>query len=221
MGKTLGVRGRTYEVVGVAVDGRIASLYERPAPTLFLPASCMEWGETIFIASTRADPASVLKELAKAVGQTGDLRVYQSMTLRTLMRQALYSDWIPTVLGGALAIVGLLLAAGGLYGAVSYMAQRRVPEFGVRLAVGARPKQIAGLVIRQGAVICLVGVPGGAGLFLAIYRYYGGALLRNRPLDPAALLAGASLSVVVVLAGALVPAVRAARLDPSEVLRAE
>jgi predicted permease len=221
VGKTLRAGDRTYEVVGVAVDGRIGSLYEPPAPALFLPASRMEWGETILVASTRGDPARVLKELAKAAGRTGDLRVYQSMTLRTLMRQALYSDWIPTVLGGALAVVGLLLAAGGLYGAVSYTAQRRVPEFGVRLAVGARPRQIAGLVLRQGAFICLVGVPVGAGLFLAAYRYYGGALLRNRPLDPAALAVGAALSVAVVLAGALLPAVRAARLDPSEVLRSE
>jgi predicted permease len=221
LGKTLRVRDRTYEVVGIAVDGCIASLYERPTPALFLPASRMEWGETILIATTRADPASVLKELAKAAGQTGDLRVYQSMTLRTLMRLALYSDWIPTVLGGALAIIGLLLAAGGLYGAVSYTAQRRVPEFGVRLAVGARPRQIAGLVIRQGALICLAGVPVGAGLFLALYRYYGAGLLRNRPLDPLALAAGAAVTIGVVLAGALVPAVRAARLHPSDVLRAE
>jgi ABC-type antimicrobial peptide transport system permease subunit len=125
------------------------------------------------------------------------------------------------VLGGVLAIVGLLLAAGGLYGAISYAAQRRVREFGVRLAVGARPGQIAGLVLRQGALICLAGVPVGAGLFLAIYRYYGGALLRDRPLDPTALVAGAAISVAVVLAGALVPALRAARLDPSEVLRTE
>jgi predicted permease len=221
VGKTLRAGDRTYEVVGVAVDGRIESLYESPAPALFLPASRMEWGETILIASTRADPASVLKELAKAAGETADLRVYQSMTLRTLMRQALYADWIPTVLGGVLAIVGLLLAAGGLYGAISYAAQRRVREFGVRLAVGARPGQIAGLVLRQGALICLAGVPVGAGLFLAIYRYYGGALLRDRPLDPTALVAGAAISVAVVLAGALVPALRAARLDPSEVLRTE
>jgi ABC-type antimicrobial peptide transport system permease subunit len=96
-----------------------------------------------------------------------------------------------------------------------------VPEFGVRLALGAQSRQIAGLVIRQGALICLAGVPAGAGLFLAIYHYYGGALLRNRPLDLAALLAGAALSIAVVLAGALVPAARAARLDPSEVMRAE
>lgn len=221
LGKTLRIKDRLYQVVGIAADGRIGSLHEEPAPALYLPAARMEWGETIFIASARGDPASILKELSKAVVATGELRSYQSMTLRTLMRFALYSDWIPSVLGGALAVVGLLLAAGGLYGAVSYIAQRRVREFGVRLAVGARPGQIASLVVRHGALLCLAGIPFGIGLFLAVYRYFGATLLRNRPLDPLALLAGASLSAAVVLAGALMPALRASRVDPSEVLRAE
>jgi putative ABC transport system permease protein len=221
LGKTLRVRDGTYQVVGIAADGRIGSLHGSVDPVLLLPASAMQWGETILIASTKADPSLVVRELAKAAGSSGDLRVYQSMTLHTLMRQALYDDWIPTILGGALAIVGLLLAAGGLYGAVSYAAQRRLPEFGVRMAIGARPRQIGGLVIRQGALLCLIGVPLGAALFAAIYRYYGATLLRGRPLDPAALAAGAAVTIVVVLAGAALPAIRAARLDPSEILRAE
>jgi len=181
----------------------------------------MQWGETIFIASTRGDPASLLKQLSKAAGQTGDLTIYQSMTLRTLMRGALYSDWIPAALGGGLAVVGLLLAAGGLYGAVSYSTQQRVREFGVRLAIGARPRQIAGLVIGQGALICLLGAPFGAGLFVAVYRYYGAAWFENKPLDAAGLLTGLAVTVAAVLVGALSPALRAAHTDPCEVLRSE
>jgi ABC-type antimicrobial peptide transport system permease subunit len=181
----------------------------------------MQWGETIRIASTKVDPALVVRELAKTAGSTGDLRVYQSMTLHALMRQARYDDWVPTVLGGALAVVDLLLAAGGPYGAVSYAAQRRVPEFGVRTAMGARPRQIGALVICQGALPCLIGVPVGAALFAAIYRYDGAMLLRGRPLDPAALAAGAAVTIVTVIAGAVVPAIRAARLDPPEILRSE
>jgi predicted permease len=221
VGKWLRVNDRTYEVAGVAEDGRIGSLYEKPAPALFLPAAGMNWGETILITGVKGDPAPRLKELARAAGQTGELRVYQSMTLRTLMQQALYSDWVPTVLGGALALVGLLLAAGGLYGAVSYTAQRRTPEFGVRLAIGARPAQIARLVLRHGAGLCLAGVPLGAALFVAAYRYYGAALLRDRPLDPLALALGCVVSVAVVLASVLSPAWRASRVDPAVVLRAE
>jgi ABC-type antimicrobial peptide transport system permease subunit len=186
-----------------------------------LPASRMNWGETIFIASTAPDPGSLVKQLAKAAARTGEVRVYESGTLRTLMQEALYGDWIPTVLGGGLAVVGLLLAAGGLYGAIAYATQRRWREFGVRMAIGARAGQIAGLVVRQAALICAVGVPAGAILFAAGYRYYGAILFGNRPFDPAALTAGAAIATVVVLAGAVWPAMRASRLDASEVLRSE
>jgi len=137
------------------------------------------------------------------------------------MKDALYSDWVPTVLGSALAIIGLLLAAGGLYGAISYATQRRMSEFGVRVALGARTGQIGSLVLKQAAWICCVGVPAGAVLFAAVYRYYGATLLRNRPLDAASVIIGAAVAVAIVLAGAIVPALRAAALDPVQVLRSE
>jgi putative ABC transport system permease protein len=207
--------------VGIAADGRIAGIHEQPAPVLYLPASRMRWGETILIAQTNVDPASIVKELAKAAGQSGSLRVYESSTLRSLVKAAMYGDWIPTVLGGALAAIGLLLAAGGLYGAVSYATERRLSEFGVRMALGARASQVAVLVVRQAVLLCAAGVPIGIILFVATYRYLGETLLRGRPMDLTALAAGVLIAVAVVLAGAVLPALKAARLDPVEVLRAE
>ena len=149
------------------------------------------------------------------------VRVYESGTLRSVVQGALYSDWIPTVLGGFLSAVGLLLAAGGLYGAVSYATERRMREFGVRMAVGARSRQVAALVVRQAALLCMAGVPMGIGLFMVVYRYYGATLLRDRPMDVVAICVGAAITIGAVLAGAVLPALRAARLDPMEVLRAE
>jgi predicted permease len=221
LGKTLRVQNKLYEVIGVAADGRISTLHEALAPAVFLPASRMEWGETILIARTKVDPASVLKELARTAGRTPGLRVYQSETLRNLMQEALYGDWIPTVLGCGLAVIGLLLAAGGLYGAIAYAAQRRMSEFGVRLAVGARAAQVGVLVLKQAGLICCAGVPVGVGLFTAAYHYFGATLLRNRPLDATAIAAGTAVTILVVLSGAIVPAIRAARLDPVQVLRSE
>jgi hypothetical protein len=221
LGKVMRVDGVAHQVVGTAADGRIGSLHENAAPVLWLPAPRIDWGETILIARTRSDPAPIVKELARAAGGTVGLRVYQSGTLRTLLKQALYDDWIPSVLGGMLALIGLLLAAGGLYGAVSYATERRLGEFGVRLAVGAQTRQIAALVVRQAAVLCAVGVPIGIALFVFAYRYQAGTLFRNRPVDPAAIFVGSAVAAVVVLAGAVLPAIRAARVDLLQVLRAE
>lgn len=221
LGKILRLDKEVYQVVGVAADGRIGALYETPAPVLFLPASRMRWGETILIARTKVDPAVLVKELVRTAARTNGLRVYESSTLRSVVKEALYTDWIPTVLGGFLALIGLLLAAGGLYGAISYATERRMSEFGVRMAVGAQAGQVAALVLRQAALLCAVGLPAGVALFAAVYRYQGSALLRDRPLDPLALCAGALITMITVLAGAVLPALRAARLDPLEVLRAE
>ncbi len=221
LGKMLRTEKVSYQVVGIATDGRISGLHEKPAPVVYLPASRIEWGETILIARTKTDPAAIVKELARAAAQTNGVQVYESGTLRSVLQGALYEDWIPTVLGGFLSVVGLLLAAGGLYGAVSYATERRMREFGVRMAVGARSRQVAALVVRQAAVLCIAGVPVGIGLFVAVYHYYGTTLLRDRPMDGGAICAGAVITICAVLAGAVLPALRAARLDPMEVLRAE
>ncbi len=221
LGKTLTLWKEQYQVVGVATDGRISGIHETPTPVLYIPFSRRQWGETILIARTKADPASILKVLAKTAAQTPGLRVYQSMTLRALLKDALYMDWIPTVLGGLLAAVGILLAAGGLYGAVSYATERRLSEFGVRMAVGARGSQIAKLVLLNAARLCAAGIPVGIGLFVVLYRYLSSVLLRGRPLDPFAIATGVAITLTVVLAGAVLPAMRAARLDPIDVLRAE
>ena len=220
-GKVLRMNQTSYQVIGVTADGRIRSLHEASAPTVYLSASQMNWGETILIARTRIDPAPIVKDLARAAAQTHGLGVSDPTTLRTIMQQALYADWFPTVLGSFLAVVGLLLAAGGLYGAVSYATERRLGEFGVRMTLGARSTQIAGLVFREAAVLCAAGVPAGIGIFLAGYRYYGLPLFRGRPLDPAAILLGALITISAVMAGTVLPALRAARLDPIEVIRTE
>jgi predicted permease len=221
LGKILRTGKDAYQVVGVAAVGRIARLHEPPAPAVYLPASRMRWGETILIARTKPDPAVILKDIARAAARTNGLRIYEPTTLRAVLKEAVYGDWIPTVLGGFLASIGLLLAAGGLYGAALYATERRLSEFAVRVAVGAKSWQIAALALRQAALPCAVAVPAGAGLFIAAYHYYGATLLDGRPLDPVAICAGAAIAVVAVLTGAVLPAIRAARIDPIEALRAE
>jgi len=223
LGKTLRARSGNYEVVGVAADGRIGTLHEAAAPVVLLPAFRVDWGETVLIARPRqgVDPGTIVRELARAAGQTPGLRVYQSTTLRSIVDQALHGDWVPTVLGGGLALLGVLLAAGGLYGAISFVTEQRLGEFGVRLAIGAQTREIAKLVFRQAARYCAAGVPLGILLFVAGQRYFSTSLLHNRPADPMAVAAGALVAILVAQAGAILPALRAARLDPMEVLRGE
>jgi len=115
----------------------------------------------------------------------------------------------------------LFLAAAGLYGAAAHSTQQRMREFGVRMALGARSGQIVMLVLRQVGWMCLAGVPAGTALWFAGYRYYGATLLSGRPLELAPLFAGILAAAGTALIAALLPSIRASRVDAMDVLRSD
>lgn len=213
--------GQAYQVVGIVADDRNSSIHETPKPYVYFPFAAMRWGEATMLTVTNGSAGPVLKDVTRAIQSTGELRVEDATTLETHLSDALYQDWMPTVLGTALASIGLILAAGGLYGAVSYAANRRRREFGVRLAMGARAGQIGALVLRQAILLCAFGVSLGGAAFALAWRHFGPTLLGGKPLDLAALGMAGVVTIAVVLAGALLPVIRAARVDPVEVLRSE
>ena len=122
---------------------------------------------------------------------------------------------------GAFALLGLVLAAVGLYGVVSNLVAQRTAEFGVRLALGATPADVLGLVLATGVKFTLVGLLAGAGLAYALIRMLGSEMPRMAAADPATL----TLVVLVLSATALFasywPARRATKVDPLVALRAE
>lgn len=120
------------------------------------------------------------------------------------------------MLGG----VGLLLAAVGIYGVIAYFATQRTSEIGIRLALGASRRSVPGLIVRQAAVPVGVGVALGAVGALVASRAIATQLVNVRANDPLTFLAVAATLVIVALLAALIPARRAAGLDPSRALQA-
>lgn len=119
------------------------------------------------------------------------------------------------------AVVALLLGVIGIYGVMSYIVSQRTGEIGVRLALGAEPRSVAGMIVRQGGFVALAGL--GAGLIAALA---GGRLLESllygvSVRDPGVLVATSLILLVVSLAACWLPARRAARLSPLEALRTE
>jgi ABC-type antimicrobial peptide transport system permease subunit len=120
---------------------------------------------------------------------------------------------------GTLGLLCLLLAASGLYSVMSYTVSQRIPEIGIRMAMGARPLNVIAMVVRQGMALAAAGIAAGTIAALAAARLVASMLFRVDVRDPATFLAAAVFLAAVALLGTWIPAFRATRTDPMQALR--
>jgi putative ABC transport system permease protein len=119
------------------------------------------------------------------------------------------------------AVVAVLLAAIGVYGVLAYLVSQRTHEIGVRLAIGATPRDVVRLFVREGAALTLVGVAGGLAGALAVTRALATLLFGVTTTDPLTFTSVAGALAIVALVASYVPARRAARIDPMQALRTD
>jgi putative ABC transport system permease protein len=161
----------------------------------------------------------VLREAVRAVDPAqpvGEVRL-----LRDLMADSLGPRRLHTVLLGGFAVAALLLAAIGTYGLVAQAVARRAREIGIRIAVGARDEDVVGMIVRQGAALATAGAAAGLAAALGATRLLEGLLFGVGARDPVTLAAVVSVLVAATLLASWIPARRASRIDPIEVLRSE
>jgi ABC-type antimicrobial peptide transport system permease subunit len=161
---------------------------------------------------------AILRE-ARSVDQ--QVPIVSAITLKDQMRRVLYEDRMAAGLLGSLALLGIFLAAVGLYGVGSYAVSRRIREIGIRMALGARSRDVAKLVLRQSSKLVLGGVLAGLAIALALTRFISSIVYGVKPTDPLALLGGCLVAVTVSLVAGYVPARRATKVDPMTALRYE
>jgi putative ABC transport system permease protein len=180
-------------------------------------------GDATLLVETAGEPGAmagtVRKALAAAVAP--DLTVTGLITLRQQMGLALFLPRIAAGLVGTIAILGIFLAGVGLYGLVSFSVNRRAHEIGVRMAMGARPRDVLALVLRQSLWLVATGAALGLATVLLVARLVSVLLYRVSPADPLGLLASVLVVATVAVLAAHVPARRAVRVDPMMVLRRE
>jgi ABC-type antimicrobial peptide transport system permease subunit len=215
----------TVEIVGVVEDAAYRSLRDAKPATVYLPFG---QGSDDFVspsvlavrAASGTAPASLARSLVEAIGRVdGSL----SLTFRPLKEQVdaqLVRERIVAVLSGFFGALALLMAGVGLYGVTAYAVSCRRTEIGVRMALGADAAQVVRLVLARLAWLVGAGVAVGIVLSLWASRFVSTLLYGLEPRD-AGTLAGAALVLAVVAAlAAWLPARRAAKIDPAEVLRA-
>jgi predicted permease len=212
-----------YEVVGLVKNTRYFALQAAEPPIAYLPASQFPKGvvgNMMFIRS-RAPLARVEAAIRHRIASwrpgTGmQFRVFQQTISSSLMRERLLA-----ALTGFFGILAALLASIGLYGVLAYQTVRRRSEIGIRLAMGATRGQIVQLVLKEAALLVLVGVAIGLFGSLAIAQAAASLLFGISPRDPLHFAAAAVALAAAAAIGSVIPALNASRLDPMNALRNE
>lgn len=221
LGKTvqLGCRTKaTAEVIGIAKDLRFVSVGEPAKPHAYRPLSQNYDGYQTIVVETSLAPEAIRKTIADANALA---RVYAVKSLSEWVDQSYWQiRWEVSVLS-AFAALALLLSAVGLYGMIAYHVTLRRREIGVRVAVGAQASDILRLILRQGLTSTAIGIAIGLVLSAGIARLMAKLLYGVSPTDPIAYAAAALIWLFVAAAACYLPARRASKLDPLEVLRNE
>ncbi len=205
----------------VALDRRGPAAVDLSADSERVTAGETPRGVTLVV-KTAGSPTSLVASVREAIRAVDrSLAVFDVRTMERHVSDALIVPRLMWMLSATAGTIGLAIATLGVYGVVSFAVARRRRELGIRLAVGARPREVVFMVLKQGATLALVGIALGCLVALGITRFTAGVLYAVSPTDPLTFAAVPLLLVLVALAACLVPARAAARLDPAEVLRRE
>jgi predicted permease len=188
-----------------------------PDPFMRLTSSGMS-----LVMRTTVPPLNAVEAVRREVrGATRDQALYEVRTMEQMVSGTLARERFLLLLFGVFGGLALLLACIGIYGVLAYLTSQRVPEFGVRMAVGASSRDVIRLVLRQSLGMILVGIGLGIAASLAAARLLGRLVPGVQPAEPLTFAAMISVLVVAALVASFVPARRAGRIDPSTALRQE
>ena len=210
------------EVIGVVSDAREVNLRGEPWPTYFLSMLQGGTGSMHFLVRTHTDPEALGAAISRQIWAAyPDQPVTHMTTMTQTISESVGNERLRSVLLIVFAGIGFALALVGVYGVISYSVARRVQEIGIRMALGASPRDILGMVTGQGLLPVALGVLLGAGAAFALTRLVASQLYGVKPTDPATFLGATVLVLGVALLASYIPARRAMRVDPIVALRYE
>jgi predicted permease len=214
-----------WEIAGVVADVLPRSVTDPPSPEVYVSyrqlTAGLDHSEPTFVIRTTGDPTSFVPLLRNAVrAQDASLALDAVMTMEDRVMDDLARPRLYALLLGGFAAFASLIAAVGLFGVLAYSVAQRSREIGIRTALGARPLDVARLVVSQGLVITLAGLVAGVWASAALTRVMSSLLFGVTPHDPATFVAVPAGLLAVSAVACFVPARRAARVDPLQVLRA-
>jgi putative ABC transport system permease protein len=214
---------RDVEIVGVAKDSKNVDLRQDVRPYVLVPYShSPNFGSATFYVRTNQDPVSLATAVRKTVRDyDGKLSVFDLRTLTAQVDDIVFTDRLVTYFSLSLGLLASLLAAIGLYGVMAYVVARRTRELGIRMALGATQRNVAGMVLQEIAGIAIAGLMIGLTAAYAIGRVLESLLFGVKASDPFVFVAATGLLIIVATLAGWMPAWKAANVDPMVALRYE
>ena len=225
VGKRMTDRGEALdmEIIGIAADAKYSQVRDAVPPVYFRPyKQGDDIGSLTFYARTAGDPSQLMAAVPRVIASLDpNLPIDNLRTLPQTVRDNTFLDRFIGVMAGSFAALATLLAAIGLYGVLAYTVSQRTREIGLRMALGAPPSRVRTMVLRQVAIMTLIGGAIGVALSLWVGAQAKTLLYEMTARDPGVYIASIVTLGLVALTAGFIPAHRASRVDPMTALRYE
>jgi putative ABC transport system permease protein len=222
LGRVIVMGEERAEVVGILADGKYENYTEAQAAVLYLSLDQRLASAATLHVRSRVEAALTLAAVRRELAAIDpNIALEQAMPLSRLIGLSLYPQRMAALAIGAFGVTGLLLAALGLYGLLTFHVSSRTQEIGIRLALGAPLAGVIRLVLRQSLRLALIGTALGLAAAFALTRLLEGLLFGVKPLDLVTFAGASLLLLVIAMLASYLPARRATRVDPTVALRAE
>jgi len=209
-------------IVGVVGNIRQESITDEVAPEIYVPFAQARMNAVTLLVRTNSDPLALARSVRNEVlAIDKNQPVYEVKTLAQRVNDAVAVTRSLMVLFASFALLALVLGAVGIYGIVSYSVTQRTHEIGIRMALGARAANVLSLIMRNGLTLVLAGIVIGVGSALGLTRFLATLLFGIEPTDSVTFVVVSMVFFVVAMVAALIPAMRATRVDPLIALRDE
>jgi putative ABC transport system permease protein len=227
LGRRIAIGNHEREIVGVVGDIRVRGPEQLSEPQVYVPwrqpdgASTWYAPKDLVVRTAGGDPAAIAPALRRIVRETdAGQPVSNVQTMRAVVEEETGTRRAQLYVLGAFAAMAFFLAAAGIHSLLAFAVSTRTQEIGIRVALGARQGEIAGMLLRDGVRLAVIGVAAGCAAGYGVGRLLESVLAGVRPDDPMVFGAAALVAAMMVMLGSLWPSVRALRVDPATAIRA-
>jgi predicted permease len=220
IGRRVKIKGGWARVVGVAADAKYESMREDPKPFFYVPLrQDFARGPVLYVRTTQPVRAVAEALVSQVHALDANVALYELLTLQEQVNRSTSPQLVAVTLVSLLGGLAVILAAAGLYGVISYSVAQSRRELGLRMALGADGPRLLRMVIGRGLRLTGAGILLGAAAGFALTRMLGKLLFNVSPHDPVAFGSALAAMTIIAIAACLLPAWRATRINPTQVLR--